>query len=209
MTALAAVLAAATCIAAPVFADNVKFPAAAMVDAGAGESADSLGGGKSPAPMLAEVPAEVAPPAVDLEAGTVTPGPGSLPARVQEAPLEVAQEAVRAVRSGQGYRYAVAAALAALMVLGLKFAPRIFGKTDRGKAFAVMLLALLATSSTAVAGVAPMSPTLFTAAIGIAFTAVGGRQWISRILWPRDSDKQWLEWLKPWIGVKRDEGPPF
>ena len=189
------------------WAENVKFPAAAAVDAGAGESADSLGGGK--APEMAMTGYAGSPPVVDLEAGTVTPAPGSLPARVQEAPLEVAQEAVRAVRSGQGYRYAIAAALAALMVLGLKYAPRLFGKTDRGKAFAVMVLALLATTSTSIAGVTPMSPTLFTAAIGIAFTAVGGRQWISRILWPRDSDKQWFEWLKPVIGVKRDEGPPF
>jgi hypothetical protein len=201
------------------WADNTKFPeqrelVEITLDAGAGNAPDSLGGGKggSEPPPVAALTGPATSPTVDLEAGTVTPAPGSLPARIQEAPLEVAQEVVQGVRSGQGYRFAAAAVLAALMVLGLKFAPRLFGKTDRGKAIAVMVLATLATVSTAIAGNVPLSsPGLWTAAIGLAFTAVGGRQWISRLLWPADGGSPWFEWLKPVLGAgaKRDEGPPF
>lgn len=138
---------------------------------------------------------------VDPGTGTVIPAPGTLPDRVTTDPVGFGQTMWEAIRSGQ-WRLLAAGILAALMALGIRFNVRLFGITDRGKATAVMVLALLGTTSAGLAGILPLSLELFIGAVTLAFTAVGGRQWLSRFLWPQDGGRQILEWLKPWLGVQ-------
>lgn len=138
---------------------------------------------------------------VDPNTGTVTPGPGTPADEISKDPVKQGGRMYKAI-SGGDWRLVAALGLAAIMVLGVKYAPRVFGKTDRGKAFAIMLLSMLGTTSAALADVVPMTPSMFIGAAGLAFTAVGGRQWLSRLLWPQDGGSEWLAWLKPWLGVK-------
>ncbi len=141
---------------------------------------------------------------VDPGAGTVTPAPGTLPDRVTTDPVGFGQTMWQAIRSGQ-WRLLAAGILAALMVIGVRLRVRLFGTTDRGKAVAVMVLALLGTTSAGLADIVPLSLELLVGAVTLAFTAVGGRQWLSRFLWPQDGGRQWLVWLKPWLGVLTPE----
>lgn len=133
--------------------------------------------------------------------GVVTPAPGTLPDEVTTDPVGFARWIYDALRGGQ-WRLVVAGALAALMVGLTRLRLRLFGATDRGRAVAVMTLSLLGALVSALAGVVPMSVQLFVGAVTVALTAVGGRQWLSRLLWPKDGGAQWLTWLRPWLGVE-------
>ena len=183
-------------IAAYALINIVMFARDAAADSGSGTGSAEATLDAAPAPTPDAAPAAVI---VDPTAGTVTPGAGTLPDRLEHDPIGTAKEIVLATKSGN-IRFLAAGILAALMVLGIRFNMRIFGKTDRGKAIAVMTLALLGGLSTALATSTALSLSLFIGAAGVAFTAVGGRQWISRVLWPKDG-KQYLTWLKPWVGV--------
>lgn len=189
-----------------------KLAAALVVIALAGGTALAVAGEQhaAAADMAEAAPPDAgAPVIVDPAAGTVAPAPGTLPARIEANPVEVGREVVESVKDGQGWRFAAAGALGGLMILGIRFLPWLFGRRDRGKAITIMVLALLGSLSSSLAGVAHLSLPLFTGAVGVAFTAVGGRQWISRLLWPRDGGAQWATWLQPWLGVKDLDGPPF
>lgn len=154
------------------------------------------------APDDAGVVVDAAPPiTVDPTTGTVTPAPGTLPDRVTSDPIGFATQVIEAIRGG-GWRILAASILAAIMVLGIRFNVRVFGTTDRGKSVAVMVLSLLGAGSAALADVAELSFGLALGAVTIAWTAVGGRQWISRFLWPQDGGAQWMVWFKPLLGVK-------
>lgn len=137
---------------------------------------------------------------VDVDKGTVTPGAGTPAAKVQADPIGTAKTALDDARAGH-WRLLFASILAAIMVLGIKFAPGLFGKTDRGKAIMVMVLAVLGTLSAALAASSALSLSLISGAVVLAFTAVGGRAWISRLLWPADGGKRYLTWLAPILGV--------
>jgi hypothetical protein len=106
---------------------------------------------------------------------------------------------VTAIGAGH-WRFVAAGALGLLMVLGIKLRLRVFGTTDRGKAAAVIVLALLGVFSAALASSTPITAGLGWGSLGVAFTAVGARQWISRILWPADGATQWAEGLRPFLG---------
>lgn len=150
------------------------------------------------------------PPAVIIvnpNTGTVTPLPGTLPDQVKTDPVGTAGKVYAAIKGGQ-WRLLAAFVLAAIMVLGVKFTSGVFGKTDRGKATAVMVLAMLGTLSAALAGVLPLTGQLFIGAGTVALTAVGGRKWIASLLWPQDGGEQWLVWLKPFLGVGDAPKPP-
>lgn len=163
-----------------------------VADAGVSDAAISL-----PPP---DAPPGTAVIIVDTGAGTVTPVPGTLPDQVTADPVGTAAKVYAAIKGGQ-WRLLAALLLAGIMVLGIKFDVRVFGVTDRGKAIAVMTLAMLGTLSAVLAGVLPMSGQLFIGAGTVALTAVGGRKWIASVLWPQDGGDQWLVWLKPFLGV--------
>jgi hypothetical protein len=146
-------------------------------------------------------------PVVDPD-GTVHPGAGTLADQFQKEPVATATTVVREIRDGAGYRYAAAAALAALMVAGIRWGGPLFGVTDRGKALAVMAWSSLGALSTALLTSVPIDAQLFVGAAGVAWLAVGGRQWLSRLLWPRDGGPQYLTWLQPWLGWKPPENAP-
>jgi len=193
MKANAILIAAALAVSQPAYADDAR-PAPVLLDA---TTADA-------APPIAVPPGPVI---VDTEAGTVTPAPGTPAADATERPLDVAQAVVTNVRAGQ-WRLALAGLLGLLMVLGVKYAPALFGRTDRGKALAVMVLALLGTLSAALAASSVVTIGLVLGAVGVAWTAVGARQWLSRFLWPQDGGKQWATWLQPLLGVKPKSNAP-
>lgn len=138
---------------------------------------------------------------VDPGDGAVTPAPGTLPDQVTSDPVSFARRIYEAILGGQ-WRLVVAGVLALLMVGLTRIRLRVFGQTDRGRAVAVMVLALLGALVSALVGVVPMSVQLFVGAATVALTAVGGRQWLSRLLWPKDGGAQWLTWLRPWLGVE-------
>lgn len=48
----------------------------------------------------------------------------------------------------------------------------------------------------------PLDPKLVLGAIGLTWTAVGGRSWIKSVLWPDDGATEWAPWLKPFLGAK-------
>lgn len=190
-----------------------RLPAAALIAALLGTPlAATAAPDAGPAPAAAQLdagtaaPADTPPVVVDPAAGTVTPSEGTPAAAATAHPGDTAEQMIRDVRGGN-YRLALAGALALIMVAGVRWGGRLFGRSDRGKAIAVMLLATLGTLSAALATSTPISGGLFTGALALAFTAVGGRKWLSSLLWPRDGGDGWLEWLKPWLGVK-DAPPP-
>jgi hypothetical protein len=138
---------------------------------------------------------------VDPTTSTVTPAKDSPAAKVEADPAGTGKQILADVKSGN-WRYAIAGILAVLFAIGVRTGVKIFGTTDRGKAISIMALALLGTLSAALATSTPLSFDLVGGAIGVALTAVGGRQWISRVLWPRDDGKPVAKWLQPWLGVK-------
>lgn len=180
---LLAATALATLIAtgAPAFADDAAPAPAAELDA---------------APATVDVPP--GPVIVDTEAGTVTPATGTPADRITKDPVGVAQETVQAVKSGN-WKLVVATALGAIMVLGIRFGGRLFPKTQRGKAAYLMTLALAGTLSTALSTGAAITLNLFVGALSVAWLAVGAREWIATLLWPKDG-KHVLTWLKPILG---------
>ena len=135
---------------------------------------------------------------LDTDAATVTPAPGSPADRIAKEPLTVAQEVIVAARAGN-WRYVAAMVLAAIMVLGIKFGGKLFPQTQRGKALLVAVLALLGGASTSLATSMPIDWKLLIGSLGVAWLAVGAREWIATLLWPKDG-KQWAEWLKPILG---------
>lgn len=138
----------------------------------------------------------VANPPISIDdAGIVTPAPGTPAAD----PAGTVRSIVEAIGNGH-WRLAVAGALALLMVAGVRWGAGLFGTTDRGKAIAVMVLALLGVFSATLATSAPLTWGVIWGALGVAFTAVGARQWLSRMLWPADGAKPVAEWLRPWLG---------
>jgi hypothetical protein len=193
-----------------------RLPTAALIASlllAAPLTATAQDAGPEPAPAavldagtVAATPTPDTPPViVDPGAGTVTPTEGTPAADATAHPGSTAEQMLRDVRGGN-WRMAIAGALALLMVAGVRWGGRLFGSTDRGKSIAVMLLAMMGTLSTALATSTPLSVGVFTGAVALAFTAVGGRKWLSSILWPRDGGGAWAAWLKPWLGV--DQPPP-
>lgn len=189
-----------------------RLPAAALIAAllAAGPAVATAAPDAGTAPATAQLdagppPADTPPVVVDPAAGTVTPTVGTPAAEATAHPGGTAEQMLRDVKGGN-WRMAIAGALALLMVAGVRWGGRLFGATDRGKAIAVMLLAMLGTLSASLATSTPLSAGVFTGAVALAFTAVGGRKWLSSILWPRDGGGAWAGWLKPWLGV--DQPPP-
>lgn len=148
--------------------------------------------------------ADTTAPAVTVGSGsnaTVTPAPNTPAAKADADPVTTAKGVVADLKGGR-WRLAIAGALALLFALALRLNSKIFGKTDRGKAIAVMVLAALGMLSASLATSTPISLEMLGGVATIAFTAVGGRQWLSRVLWPQDGGKPLLEGLQPWLGVK-------
>jgi hypothetical protein len=191
--ALIAALLGAAPAAAAAAPEDVKVPAAAQLDAGP--------------PAATAPPASSPPVTVDPSAGTVTPTQGTIAAQAEAHPTDVAKQAIEDARGGR-WRLAIAGALALVMVAGVRWGGRLFGRTDRGKAIAIMVLSLLGALSTSLATHLPLDLKLVTGAIGLAWMAVGGRKWLSSVLWPRDGGSAWAAWLKPWLGVDQPPKPP-
>lgn len=135
------------------------------------------------------------PPIFVDETGNVVPAAGTPAAD----PVGTVRSIIAAIPTG-GWRLIISGGLALLMVGGIRLRVRLFGTTDRGKAIAVMSLALLGVFSAALATSTPLSTGLVWGSLGVAFTAVGARQWLSRLLWPADGGSQWFEWAKPFLG---------
>lgn len=136
----------------------------------------------------------------------VTPAPNTPAAQADADPAGTVKRVFADVKGGH-WRLAIAGLLALLFALALRLNVKVFGTTDRGKAIAIMVLAGLGTFSAALATNTPLSLEMIGGAATIAFTAVGGRQWVSRILWPQDSGKPVLTALRPWLGVKPTAPP--
>jgi len=148
-------------------------------------------------------PAPTGPPIAVGSDSAVTPAAGTPGAKAQQDPVATATQIAHDIRDGaSGARYAIAGALALLMVGGIRWGGKLFGKNDRDKSIVVMILAMLGTLSTALASSTPITPSLLFGAVSIAFMAVGGRTWLSRVLWPADDGGHLLEWLKPFLGYK-------
>lgn len=136
----------------------------------------------------------------------VTPAPNTPAAQADADPVGTAKRVFADVKGGH-WRLAIAGFLALLFALALRLNLKIFGTTDRGKAIAIMVLAGLGTFSAALATNTPLSFEMLGGTATIAFTAVGGRQWLSRILWPQDGGTGVLTALQPWLGVKPKTEP--
>lgn len=174
--------------------------AAALATAGPSFADDA-----APAPVPAEVTPDAAPidvPSgpviVDTEAGTVTPAPGTPADRISKDPVGVVQEAIAAVKAGN-WRLVLSLVLGAIMVLGIRFGGRVFPQTTRGKAAMVGVLAVVGTVSAALGTDVSITGSLFLGTLGVVWAAVGAREWIAALLWPKDG-KQYLIWLKPLLG---------
>jgi ABC-type transport system substrate-binding protein len=175
----------------------------ATVDAGTAPAAART---SDAGPATAVTVTPTAPVVVDPAAGTVTPTAGTAAGSAAADPSSTAKQVVRDVRGGN-WRLAAAGVLLLLMTAGVRWGGKLFGKSDRGKAIAVMVLSLLAALGTSLGTSMPLDYKLISGAVGVAWLAVGGRQWLSRFLWPRDSSgRPWLTWLKPWLGA--DQVPP-
>ncbi len=128
----------------------------------------------------------------------VVPGPGTPADRIEHDPVGTVQDVIKAARAGQ-WRYVAAVILGGLMVLGIRFGGKVFGSTQRGKAGMVAVLALLGAFSSSLATSMPLDGALLLGALGVAWLAVGMREWLSAMLWPKDG-KPILEWLRPILG---------
>lgn len=101
-------------------------------------------------------------------------------------PFEVLGKIVEAAGSGNWRLVAAFALVLVMMVVG-KFRDRLaIFRGDRGGALLVMVLALGGAVSTALMTDKPLDVSLFLGAVGTAFTAVGGFQWVKRLMKPVD-----------------------
>lgn len=157
------------------------------------------------------VTSDIAPaaPAAEPAPVTVTPDgdvvatPGGAVDRAVKDPRGTLEQIARSVRDGGAWRYAAAGVLVVLMALGIRFQLRIFGKTKRGRAIMVMVFSAAGAAFTTLATPVPLNGTLVLGAIGLTWTAVGGRAWIKSLLWPDDGAAPWApDFLKPWFGAK-------
>lgn len=123
----------------------------------------------------------------DVDAAEVVADPA---AEVEADPVGSLQLLVSAIKAGQ-WRFVVALLIAFVMFFSSKIWPVRekfeWFKGDRGGAILVMLLSLGAAVSAALASSAALDWKLFVGAIGVCWTAVGGVQWLKRLIWPKDS----------------------
>lgn len=132
--------------------------------------------------VAAEEGASVAPTEGD-SAAAEEPTP---PEQAEEDTLGTLEQLVNAVRYGQ-WRLAASLVLALLMLALAKARPHMpWFEGDRGGAILVGVLALAGAISTALATTAPLDWRLFAGALAVMWTAVGGVQWIKRIVWPKE-----------------------
>lgn len=116
-------------------------------------------------------------------------GPAATPATTTDAPKQaepevLAEDLVKAVRTGQ-WRMAASLALGLIMLLLSKLREKFkWFKGDRGGAILVAILAFGGASSTALASSAPLDWKLFLGTLGVMWTAVGGYSWIKKLIWP-------------------------
>lgn len=153
------------------------------------------------APPTADPPVDTAVVTVTKD-GDVTATPGGAVDRALKDPSGVMTDIARSIRDGGGWRYAGAGVLVLLMALGIRFQLRIFGKTVRGRAIAVMAFSTAGAIVTTLVTPIPFTPKLLVGAVGLAWTAVGGRAWLKSVLWPDDGSKEWAAFLKPFLGAK-------
>lgn len=106
--------------------------------------------------------------------------------QVNDDPVSALAKLVDAIRTGN-MRLVVSLVLAFVMFGLAKFRSHIpWFSGDRGGAILVMALALLGGVSTALASGAPLDAKLFIGIVAVAWTAVGGVQWVKRLLWPAE-----------------------
>ncbi len=147
-------------------------------------------------------------PAPDTAVVTVTPDgdvtatPDGAVDRALKDPTGLLTEIARGIRDGNGWRYAAAGVLVLLMALGIKYQVRIFGKTKRARAIMVLVFSAGGAAFATLATPIPLNAKLVLGAVGLTWTAVGGRAWLKAFLWPDDGATEWAPWLKPWLGAK-------
>jgi hypothetical protein len=94
-----------------------------------------------------------------------------------------------------GLAGATALFLAAAVVLRLRaFLP--WMGTDRGGAVTAAFLGLCTALAATLATGGALSLAVLAAGLLAAWAAVGGRQWLRRVLWPEDG-QPWVDW--PWL----------
>ncbi len=122
-------------------------------------------------------------PAADAPAGAAEE---ALP-DVQEDPVGAVEELVAHIRAGE-WRMVFSLALAFLMFALARVRGRIpWFAGDRGGSILVFLLALLGAVSASLATPAPLDWKLFVGALGVTWMAVGGVNWVKRLIWPQDA----------------------
>lgn len=147
-----------------------------------------LAWGTSPSPVAGNTIQSPALPSPAPDAGpeaTVVVVPVPMPVQaVEQDPLGSAGNLVTAIRQGN-WRLAAAFFLALIMFALGKVRHQVkWFAGDRGGAILVMVLSLAGALSTSLAAGMPVDWKMFAAAIGIAWSAVGGYTWVRKMLWP-------------------------
>jgi surface polysaccharide O-acyltransferase-like enzyme len=123
--------------------------------------------------------APAAPSASDRPAAALATG-------ATTSPEDAITSVVTNVRGGN-WKLAVAAILSLLMTVLAKARNLVpFFKGDRGGSILVMVLALMGSFATALGTGSKVDLNLALAAIGVAFTAVGGWTWVNQMVRPAD-----------------------
>lgn len=128
------------------------------------------------------------------------------------APIEDPFEAMIAILThwqagAYGLALALGLSLLAAFVLRLRAAAPWLG-TDRGGAVTVLVIALCTSASAGLVEGTGITIAVLATGLYAAVLAVGGRQWLRRILWPADgSGTPWLDWawLRWLLGDKDNE----
>jgi hypothetical protein len=123
------------------------------------------------------------------------PVPDGVPSQVEADPTFGVIGLVKALSTGASW-LAVGFGLSLLVWLLRRIGRGAgFAQSDRGGALLVMVLALAGALGAALTAGAALDLTLIAGAVSAALMAVGGRQWLGRLLWPKDAPP-WFPWLR-------------
>lgn len=146
--------------------------------------------------------------ATALAAQDLPPTPPGLPAEVEADPLGAVLELVTHAQAG-AWVLAVAIVLALAVALFRRLRARVpWLGTDRGGAMLASCVGLGGVLAAALAGGVWPGAAVITGALVATWAAVGGRQWLRRLLWPEDGGTPWLDWawLRALLGDSAPQG---
>lgn len=108
------------------------------------------------------------------------------PPDIEGDPIGSIEQFVLAIKSGN-WKMVGSLALALVMLVLVKLRDRIkWFAGDRGGAVLVMVLGLLGGFAAALHAGATVDWKLVLGIVGTVWTAVGGVQWVKRLIWPQD-----------------------